>query len=219
MCYAIFRHFCLAGSTSHCLYYAIARSRNGQIRSIDVGVGEPARYRLRYHDRVYSAHRIYLTESSSLRAHWKGLSSRLIIPHSNSQSLPGLPLPHRFMVCLPPSSPLYGDEFSISLNSAIFFYTAGPATFEFALWQAAVGFLIHRVCLLTAACLPTFTKRWREKYFSHIIELWNEYFHKDVYRPAIYLQLIAWISNLLQKYFSNNADFLKKIFFEWIHMK
>ena len=30
---------------------------------------------------------------------------------------------------------------------------------------------------------------------------------KDVYRPAIYLQLISWISDLLQKYFSNNAYF------------
>ena len=34
-----------------------------------------------------------------------------------------------------PDFPLYGDEFSISLNSAIFLYTAGPSTFELALWQ------------------------------------------------------------------------------------
>ena len=34
-----------------------------------------------------------------------------------------------------------------------------------------------------------------------------------MYRPAIYLQLIEWISDLLQKYFSNNADFLKKFVF------
>ena len=34
-------------------------------------------------------------------------------------------------------------------------YTAGPANFEFALWKAVVGLLIHRVCLLTAACWQT----------------------------------------------------------------
>ena len=62
-------------------------------------------------------------------AQWKGLSSRLIQPHSPSQSLPDQPLRiPSWLVC--PDFPLYAVQISILLNSAIFLYTAGPATFE-----------------------------------------------------------------------------------------
>ena len=42
---------------------------------------------------------------------------------------------------------MYVVQISISLNSAIFLYTAGPATFEFVLWQVVRGFLLYRVFL------------------------------------------------------------------------
>ena len=66
-------------------------------------------------------------------AQWKGLSSRLIQHHSLSQSLSDRLIGiTSWLVC--PDFQLYVVQISISLNSAIFLYTAGPATFEFILW-------------------------------------------------------------------------------------
>ena len=69
-------------------------------------------------------------------------------------------LPTRPQFCFRFVCPDFPTEvwISILLNSAIFLYTAGPATFEFRP-QAVVGFLINRVCLLSAAWIQYVSRK------------------------------------------------------------
>ena len=127
---------------------------------------------------VYSAHRVYLTEFSSLRPNGRDFPAGWSRPHSPSQSLPGLPLPHRFMVSVTRFPTVWGriSDFVELCNIFVYcrasYFRIHPLT--------SCRWFPHTSGLPLVSCLDSvrFTQGGaRKKYFLHFIELWNDFFH------------------------------------------